>query len=311
LSWAALKWLSGYQDGYAWILASVLQSKTLGGFLVTQIATQSKGLWGGWIVSFDHLSAPNAAIVGSLVGAVCLAGCVHRTLQKKFDGLYVLAYLAVLMLWPFSAEMDTSRFLFVVIPILLLQGLLFIHVVTRRFSSTMALAGKASYFLAIALIVFPADALIGQRLAMALSADDSRYAHLVYWYEGPNVKTTLERNELKIKVFRAYMSSWAEMKQLVPKDECIYSVDPTWLTLYTDRLSYYPPRSSTRDRFLAEATRCRYFYIAAYARHPYARFYPQDFLSGSEVVVMHHAREVVGQPVIGLLVKTPQEPRQK
>ncbi len=307
LSWITLKSSLEDQTGYLWILARILDTQSPGSFLWTQIATQTQGLWAGWIISFDHDPSLNTVIVGSAIGLICLAGTIHRAYLGKFDAIYLVFYLALLLVWPFAQASDTSRFLFVVLPILLLHGLKFVQHVTQRFSPQIFVTSAWAFFLAIALIVFPADSLIYQRFRMGAEAGNRQYANSVYWYWGRNTEHDLNRNRMKINGYKQLVSSWRRLGDVIPKDECVYSVDSTWLMLYAKRRSYYPPMAAAKDRFLSEASACRYFYVASYTRGPYELFYPRNFLAEGQVILIDRMDEPTNHPVIGMLIKLPKK----
>jgi hypothetical protein len=303
--WHILKWLLGYQDGYLWIMTAFAKDKPLLDFLIGKLATESHGLWLGWITSFDHTPAMTSLIVGSTVGAICLAGTIRRAYLRKFDGIYLIFYLGMLMAWPSAPE--ARRFLFVVMPIFLVHGFHFVFYLVRRFLPVKPEAFGYIYLLIIALTVFPATGLIFQRLAMAVDESNWRYVRSLYWYSGENVYHVLDRNRLKIAAYDKYVSSWRKIADVVDERECVYSVHPTWLMLYADRPSYATPRAPTRDQFLQEATRCRYVYVASYLRSPYSVFYPNEYLGEGRVIFADRMEYMGGVPILGMLIEMPNQ----
>lgn len=303
--WQVLKWLFGYQGGYLWILSAIAEGKPLLDFLLGKLATESRGLWIGWITSFDHTPVMMTLIVGSIVGAICLAGTIHRAYLRKFDGIYLVFYIGVLMIWP-SAP-DARRFLFVVLPILLVHGFHFVSYLVRRFLPAKLETFGYVYLLVIALIAFPATGLIFKRLEMAVEESNWKYARSLYWYSGENTNRVLERNRLKISAYDKFVVSWRKIAKVVVKQKCIYSVDPTWLMLYADRPSYATPRATTRDQFLREASRCRYVYVASYLRPPYSLFYPKEYVGDGRTVFVDHMEHMGGEYILGMLIEIPDQ----
>lgn len=307
LLWSALKRSSADETGYLWILSNILETKSFASFLSNQLLTQTQGLWAGWIISFDHAPSLNTMIVGSAIGAICLAGTLHRAYLKKFDAIYLLLYFALLLIWPFTQAADTSRFLFVAFPILLLHGLRLMQLVTPGFSSLTTVMSVGVYFIAIMLIVVPAEGLIYQRLKMGTESENKQYLKSIYWYSGKNTEQDIARNRIKINSYKLFASSWRRLDKIVPKEECVYSVDPTWLMLYAQRRSYYPPLAATKDQFLRQAGACRYFYVASYTRGPYELFYPRHFLMEGQIVFTDRIEETENRPIIGMLIKLPKK----
>ena len=302
VSWSLLKSWLGYTGGYLWILDSVVQETPLSDLLLKQIIMESHGLWAGWITSFDPAPSVVTLVVGSAIGAICLAGTLHRIYLRQFDGIYLILYFGILLLWPFSQPEDARRFLYVVLPILLLHGLKFTCRRMRRFSLLKPAIYGYAYLLMITFIVLPAAGLIYHRLAMAADDANKEYANSLYWYSGQD----LNRVRLKIKAYDKLALSWRRISKTVPESECVYSVDPTWFMLYADRPSYSIPRASTKDEFVKAAKDCRYFYIASYARPPYPLFYPRDYImEKGQTVLIDRMEETGDEPILGMLVKMP------
>lgn len=301
--WNILKGLFGYHVGYLWILSGVAEGKSFLDFLLRQISTESLGLWVGWVTSFDGTPMMTAVIVGSVVGAICLVGTIHRLYHKKFDGIYLVFYLGVIVIWP-SAP-DARRYLFVVMPILLVHGLLFSSHVLQRFLPSRLEIFSYVYLLVILLIIIPADGLLLQRVAMAGEQSRWEYARSIYWYSGKNIDRVLDRNRLKIVAYDKFIASWRKISGFLDKEECVYSVDPTWLMLYANRPSYVTPKASTRDQFLQEATRCRYVYVASYQRPPFSLFYPKKYVDGGRIVFVDRMEYRGKEPILGMLIEIP------
>jgi len=304
-TWSAVKRLLEFEGGYSWMISGFADVTSISDLLWNKLLIEGHGLWAGWITSFDPVPSLMTLIVGSIVCAICLAGSVHRAYLGKFDGIYLIIYLGVLLLWP-SAP-DAKRFLYVIFPILLLHGFQLISHVIRRFSVRSTAIYGYVYILVIALSAFPATGIIIQRLASAAQQENSEYAKSLYWYSGSNVKRDLDRARLKIAVYKKYILSWRRIADSVPEGECVYSVDPTWLMLYADRASYATPRALTQDEFLVQASRCRFIYVASYTRVPYSVFYPREYLQTGRIVFTDRVEDVNGRPILGMLLELPRK----
>ncbi|MCR4297329.1 MAG: hypothetical protein NUV75_01050 [Gallionella sp.] len=306
ISWNVLKSLLGYTGGYLWILTRVLETTPLYELLLKKLVHESHGLWVGWITSIDHTPTLMALIVGSAIGIICLAGTVHRAYRRKFDGIYLILYFVVLLLWPSSP--DARRFLYPVLPILLLHGLDLTSYLMQRFSPIKSAIYGYTYLFIITLITFPAAGLIFHRLAMSADDENKEYANSLYWYSGQD----LNRARLKIKAYKKLTLSWQRISEVVPEGECVYNVDPTWLMLYANIPSYSTPQASTKDQFFKAAKDCRYFYVASYTRPPYQLFYPSDYIMGEgKIVFIDRMAGLAGDPVLGMLVEMPRSEKDK
>jgi len=302
LLWNIVKWSIGYTGGYLWIITSVLKKTPLYDLLIEKMFIQSHGLWTGWITSFDHIPSLMTLVVGSVLGLVCLAGTLHRVYLKKFDGIYIVFYFGILLLWPFSQTADSRRLLYTAVPILLMHGLKFTCHFMRRFPTfNNAVYGNA-YLLIIALVVLPAAGFIFHRLEMSSIQENKEYAKSYYWYSDLDPETA----RMKIKTYKKLILSWERISRVVPEGECVYNVDPTWLMLYANRPSYTTPYATSKDQFVNEAKICRYFYVASYVRSPYPLFYPKDYIiQKGHVVFADRMEEMPGKPVLAMLIEMP------
>ncbi|MHB8534700.1 MAG: hypothetical protein ACYDBW_04565 [Sulfuricaulis sp.] len=300
--WSIIKWSINYTGGYLWIIASVLRTTSLYDLLFKKILTESHGLWTGWITSIDNIPSLMTLIIGSAIGAVCLAGTIHRIYLKKFDGIYLVFYLGILLLWPFPQTDDSRRLLYAAVPVLLLHGLMFTsHFLQRVLPINNAIYGY-TFLIIIALTAFPAVGLIFLRLEMSSMPENKEYARSLYWYSGQD----LDRVRLKIKAYKELVLSWKRISHVVPAGECVYSVDPTWVMLYSDRPSYTTPFATSKDQFFKNANTCRYFYIASYIRSPYPLFYPRDYIiQKGHVILVDRMDEMPGKPILGMLIEMP------
>jgi len=304
ISWNVSKWLLGHEGGYFWIVTSLLETKPLYILILEQLAIEGHALWVGWITSFDHAPSVMTLIVGSVIGAICLAGTLRRIYLTRLDGIYLILYFGVLLLWPFSQPADSRRLLYVVLPILMLHGFEFIRYLIPRLPPLKTGIYGYVYLLAMALLALPATGFIFHQLVMAANDANKEYANSLYWYSGGD----LNRTRMKINVYKKLTQSWQKIPNVVPAGECVYSVDPTWLMLYANRPSYSTPRIFTKDQFLKEAKSCRYIYIASYARPPYQLFYPRDYIMGEgQIVFIDRMEKMEGKPIIGMLVKMPND----
>ncbi len=298
--WNVIKWLFGYTGGYLWLITSVIKTTSFHDFLSSKLLTESYGLWVGWITSFDHIPSLLSLIVGSVIGAICLAGTVHRAYHRKFDGVYLILYFGVLLLWPSSP--DARRFLYPVVPILLLHGLKFACYLMQCFLPLKSSIYGYTYLLTIVLLALPATGFIFHQMVMAANDENREYANSLYWYSGGD----LNRTRMKINAYKKLTQSWQKISDVVPAGECVYSVDPVWLMLYADRPSYSTPQAPAKDQFLKEAKNCRYIYVASYARPPYPLFYPRDYIMGQgQIVSVDRVEKMEGEPIVGMLVKMP------
>ena len=299
VSWNILRWFLDYKGGYLWLVVDIAKRGPLAVLLSKQISIESHALWVGWITSLNHLPTMMTLIAGSALGAICLAGSIRRAYLKQLDGIYVLFYFSLLLLWPFSLE--AKRFLYVIMPMLLFHGLEFSDYLFQRFSLRKILVH--AYLLMIALVAFPATGLIFNRMALAAHDENKMYANSYDWYSDADLDTARKKIRSHLQLVR----SWKKVSKIVPENECVYHVDAPSLMLYADRRSYSPPIAFTKDQFLKMANYCRYFYLGSYTRIPYRRlFYPREYVVGAgKIVFVDRMDDAEDAPILGMLVEMP------
>lgn len=296
--WNATKAISGYEGGYFFFLSDLLSRKPLNELLWNQLVVESHALWSAWLTGFDPWPKLTTVIVGSLILAVCVVGTVRRACSKKLDGIYVLIYLGVLLLWPFSRE--AGRFLYAIIPLFLFHGLEQVTVMLRYGARERAMYYSYAYFLVVLFLSLATIAMFGHRLALAMR-ENPHYIHAQEWYTA----TDLDKARDTITAHQRLIWSWKRISATIPAGDCVYHVDPALLMMYADRVSYPPPLAISTHDFRKMATTCRYFYLGSYVRIPYrARFYPGDYIMDvAQVIDVEYMNEAKGRPLLGMLVK--------
>jgi hypothetical protein len=266
----------------------------------SRFISEVHGVWVGWVRSFDPAPSLMTIIEASFIGVICIAGCLYRVYRKKFDSIYVVIYFGMIVLW-LSSE-DAVRYLYVIVPLFLLYGLLLIRYPVRVLTALKPAVLGYVYLAVIALTALPEIGLLIQRLEMGTDQENRQYAKSLYWYSTQD----LDRARLKINAYKKFVTSWQRISTLVRKDECIYSVDPTWLMLYSDRRSYSVPWVFTKNEFYNQANACRYVYVGSYMRPPFSPFYPKDYLiENGRVVFVDRMEDMKGRPVLGMLIEKP------
>jgi 4-amino-4-deoxy-L-arabinose transferase-like glycosyltransferase len=300
LAWALWKALHGYHGGYDDALADGLRGGQWLDLIERQLRAPWRELWGGWTAGFDDHPTMTTLVVGSAVGTLGLAGALQRASQRKIDGIYVLLYLLIVLVWPYSYE--ARRFLFPIFPILLIQGLLFAGTLVRWRPHRLAVAYPYVYLAMIALIVFPAMAMTVDRYLAAQLPENRALAVLPSWYAYENLTEAKARAAEQL----AFVAAWERIKDKIEDNQCAYHIKPVAFMLYADRLGYVPPwvPPDRAREFPNLAMQCRYFYVGAYVYYPYRdAFYPQKYLQDVGRVLDAQYVEVNGaRRLIGLLL---------
>ena len=248
--------------------------------LVNAIFENAQGLWHGWVLDFTVSQI--GVMVLTAAGMLCFAGAVYRAYRCKLDGFYVLAYLALLMIWPYPAE--SSRFIFVVVPFLLAQGCFVFELFPRRKLGRFLKAPSPVFLIALIVVVLPHLILTAKRFYQGSSEEFSEFRHSAGWY-------ALELSEALATVTTEKLLSdhMRKISEIVPSQDCIYSIKPSLLGYYAKRISTLPPRPHLDNREFASylaANECRFVYMVGFASPSFPiLYYPLDRMRNSLTVV--------------------------
>lgn len=266
--------------------------------LSDHIGVELHALWYGWVGNFSV--SPIALPVMGIIGAICLAGMVHRLWQRKLDGFYAAAYLLLILIWPFPAE--AQRFMFVIIPVLIAQGLLFVGTLPRVKLGLRYLNGQVMMLLCIFLVTLPALVLTASRFMHRPPDELVGLRHSPGWY------ALDPRDAMNNIVFdNVLISHLRQIKGMVPEGSCIYSIKPSIVGFYADRISMIPPRlhfdQAAFDAYLKK-NKCRYFYLMGFISPSFPEaYYPLTRLRSSlEVISVVRAADPSAEPV-GMLAE--------
>lgn len=246
--------------------------------LRSQVGVEMHALAYGWLKNF--INARYAIWAIGLIGLLCLAGTVHRLSKKRLDGIYVALYLALILIWPFPAE--AIRFVFVILPILLMQGVLLATNATRPIAAKAPLARTvpAAVLLIPALLAAPTLLLTIQRFQTPLPPNLEAYKHTSGWY-APDPRKAANQ----IQFSAAFEGSFAPVKRVVPPGACILSIKPPIVGYLANRMSAAPPLANLGPSEFNEAIRksaCRYLYLSPFTSPTFPEpFYPAKRLGST------------------------------
>lgn len=247
--------------------------------LLGSLRLEAVALWSGWLSNFG--SSPIGMPVMSAVGAICLLGTVTRVWRRKLDGFYAAFYLLLILFWPYPAE--ASRFLLVVIPVLLAHGVLLLDRWPKLKVGDFRFYPSLLLLVAVAIIATPSFLLTAQRFFHAPPefADLKRTAG---WYAVD--PQTAFYSVLGDKLLIDHVRS---IGVHVNQTECVYSIKPSIVGFYANRISVIPPRMQwddvAVDAYLGR-THCRFFYLMGFASPSFPQaYYPLERLAGRLTIV--------------------------
>ena len=274
--WTA--WSRAHQSGmsgYLGQLSAVYGQHPLTA-LAAQVRSESFAILGAWRWCWlGNGGAPALDGVVLAAAALCLAGWLRRLVRREFDAFYLGLYLGLLLVWPYPGE--AHRLSYVVVPVLLGQGVLEAVSIARRLPQRRAGLAPGLLLAVLAIVELPSLVFTVHRFLAPAPAGLDAARHTQDWYE-PSAAQGVELG-------RAYTAIIGDLHQLgerVPEGDCITAVSAPVVMLYSGRASYTPPPADEDGfAFDKEMERCRYVYllpvVSAHFRKP---FYPEQRLEG-------------------------------
>ena len=228
---------SVWQPGSAQYLASMAAIYDRQG-LWAQLFGNASHLWLAWQRCFaEPLMSGTTIFLPAGLAFAGLCGAAWRAGRLQLDGLYVVAYLGLLLAWPYPAEYE--RMLYPLVPVLLVHGVLAVQWAIPRF---VALAPQpiAALFVSCALAAaLPFILLVAHRLPQLPDIPGFEpYRRTVAWYYAEG-ETALLNIGYQRAITEALSDIW--MQGRMPPDACVLAIKPSVTSLCSRRLAYAPP----------------------------------------------------------------------
>ena len=228
----------------------------IGASLLKQANAVAEG-WIGSLLLFWVEGRPLRAALAGAVGCLALAGMALRLAAGKADGWMVAGYLAVFLVWPFYDQM--GRFLFPVLPVLVLYAFLAAATALRALGRPPALAHGLLVALLLSLTL-PALAFIHQR-----SQATGRFAEIVDWYRTPGLGEARARAQVHLDLF----ADMEAIRGLTRAQDRIMWVVPSYIALLAGRRGIAAPDPALAPAAYRQAVRdsgADYVFMSVY--HP-------------------------------------------
>lgn len=266
-------------SGYLSVLAEKYRVEPLASF-IRNLSIEIRVLWIGWISNFtgSYVLAP---LLGFLA-AICVGGALYRAYRRRLDGFYSITYLVLILVWPFPAE--AQRLLFVIVPVLLVQGVLLLELLPRLWIGDREIKPVYVLFVAVFLVIVPDLALTTSRFLKPLPAELSDYRRMPGWY-------AVDPDEARMNVMssRSLVENLESIRAVVPEKQCIYAIKPSIVSYLSQRISYAPPKPqldvAAFDAYIGQ-TKCRYVYMMAFSSPTFPEpYYPLSRVRNSLRIV--------------------------
>jgi hypothetical protein len=234
-----------------------------GGFgaaLAASLARQANAIaegWAGSLLVYWVEGRPLRFALASAVGLLALAGMALRMWRGKADGWMSAAYLATLLAWPFYEQME--RFLFPLLPVLVLYAFLAAGTALRAASGKPALAHTLLAALILTLVL-PAMAFLHQRAQAG-----GPVVQITDWYRTPDVT----RARLRAEVHLRLMDDMRAIRERTPAEARVMWVAPAYVALLAERRAIAAPDARLAPEAYRDAVRksgADYVFLSRY--HP-------------------------------------------
>ena len=243
-------------------------------------------------------SANTAGVI--LISVASAVTWIVRLWQRKLDALFIGAYFAILLVWPFPAE--RVRLLLPVIPILVVYMLLALHELKLVRAGRESNVAARAALVVLAITILPALTLTVQRHLEHMPGEMEAFRQSPEWYGGGSQEARLTA----IFQYQRRLAAYEELRANVPLGACIYSIKPSLVGLFAGRNSYRSPLPDSRlgKALDPKATQCRYVHMVPFVSPTYSEpFYPlARWKDGIEVI--HATRYVAsdeGSTLVGVL----------
>jgi hypothetical protein len=265
--------------------------------ILHQFATEFAAVKSAWQSAWIGDSrSPVLAQIAMAFGCICIIGWLYRLIKLRFDAIYAGLYLLLLFVWAHPEE--ASRYALVAYPIFVVSGFLIVLRVAEMLrSDAFAKLFPFVMVLILVMVLAPNWILYTERYLEPVPEEISAAKHSAYWYALDST-SAIQNANFQTRLFRHLR----EVSKQVGPDDCIFSIKPTIVTLFTDRLSYAPPKLSVdAQSFDSGIQKCRYAYVLPFASPSYpAMLYPMERL-GPRAKLISNTVDGAGQLDTGLL----------
>ena len=261
LLWMIYRRANPAAESYLTSLDSEALFAPFGGWLGL-LASQPYRLFTNFVGLFDYSNGALATTLVAATLAVAVVGGIVRWRRNELDVQFACAYLAPVVIWPYSAELP--RLLSVLIPIVVVcawEGWRTICAQRLLAARAGALAGLLPALLASMLPVVACaetTALVVRRAIATEPVELRPYMRTAGYLLGPDDAWAHGELEIEARVRYAIES----LPQYMPPDECVYSISPMRTWVYGRRYSKRMPTEFHADQDArAQFRDCRYLLI--------------------------------------------------
>jgi len=287
LAWALVKWTAGYEPSYVMSVITFPLSEAITA-LAVEIPSNVASLWSEGLANLDVIGHSFSAACFAPVLLFVLAGFLRRLRRGCFDAIYIVAYLALVVVWPHNAH--AGRFVFVLIPLGLLYAVTGGAVFAERFVRGSGSAARAAPVILLAAIVLPSSAEIVRDIAAETDGIYHDAVRTSTWHWTHDVEVMHDDADIVRQITAAIVT----LGTTVEPGECIISVLPQYVMLATGRPALYPASpDATATELDRSVQQCPYVLMLNATSEPFGfpdQFYPRDRIGDGfdEIAVINY-----------------------
>jgi hypothetical protein len=231
--WTAYKAFAGFKASYGSSIFDYWADNGLAEIFY-DYSVQSVRLAGNFVDIFDLTAGPASYVVMAVISVPFLLGLAYRLRGLHLDSLFLLGYLALILVWPFPHEAE--RFMLVVVPFFLFYVALGARWLSRRFkiSPGWLSAGFCVLMLAVSL---PSFARLTGFMFSSPDPEILAYTRNPYWFKHDNIE---KANEYAIGLRQVFEASRA-IADYVPENQCVYATYVALVVINSKRVAVEPP----------------------------------------------------------------------
>lgn len=275
--WNIYKALIGARTGYFVSLLQQLSLDNISGlpaFFILQLGS----LWKGWLwllgIPLDRmLPVYICLIMSAILLILSIVGLIIRVHEKKFDAIHAVFYVLMLLVWPYTGEDFSSRFLFPVAPFLLFYVYYAMRKLVERYQCNLLLIAGLSITAILLLTIFPATAHLIKRGFETVDVSIAPYIHSRYWLTASKLQDAKSRAYFERDLYKSFKL----LIPYIPEGDCVYSVHPPFVMLNLKRKSILLPTGLDSDKSFEDNTSvCNYILAMRLRTANYDILYPMN-----------------------------------
>lgn len=248
-------------SGHSYIGELYSQIKTI--FTFHWFAEQSITYFAAWTKTLTLGGGLLSSTIAIILLITAAAELVVRLRKKHLDALYVIAYLIVILLWPFPKQ--AYRFLLPIFPFLLTYIILFTSrlIAYASLKIDKKLARNMVAGVVFVVVAMPSFHHVATRLSEPAPPQLKPFAHTYIWMWADTVSDAI----LIAKARAGFIHDMKIIAETVPASECVYSELPTVVMLYAHRLAVPSPWATLKSIGHTRLA-CRYYYMVPIMLEP-------------------------------------------